>query len=108
MLDGNRVSIEQRNLWAEFKKLRNKVINNLKHEEVQYKRNKFLECNGSSSKVWGLAKNFMEWSSPGPPIQLQCSRNNSIVLVAKAAEIAKDMNSYFIQNMTKKYIFPNS
>ena len=24
MLDGNRVSIEQRNLWAEFEKLRNK------------------------------------------------------------------------------------
>ena len=99
-VDGDSVSKEQKDLWNKFKKLRNRVNNKIKNEEVQYKRNKFSECQGSSSKVWGLAKNFMEWSAAGPPTQLEISRNNSIILVTKAADIAKEMGSYFIEKVT--------
>ena len=47
-------------LWD---KLRNQVNNRIKQEEVRYKRNKISDFQGNPSRVWGLAKKFMEWSS---------------------------------------------
>ena len=38
----------------------------------------------------------MEWSSPGPPSQLEVEENKKITLYTKARDIAKVMNDYFI------------
>ena len=74
--------------WGDFKKLRNKVNNNKKRDEKNYKFNKISEALESPSKVWSTAKNFMGWKSTGSPHQLEV--NNK--LVTKASEIAKIMN----------------
>ena len=38
----------------------------------------------------------MEWSSPGPPSQLEVEENKKITLYTKARDIAKVMNDFFI------------
>ena len=46
--------------------------------------------------MWGLAKKYMNWSSPGPPSQLEVVKEKKITLVTKAKDIAKVMNEFFI------------
>ena len=53
----------------------------------------------SPSKVWGLAKKFMEWASPGPPTQLEVEEENRITLYTKAKDLARVMNTYFISKV---------
>ena len=56
---------------------------------------------GDPSKVWGLSKKYMNWTSPGPPSQLEVEENNKITLVTKAKDIAEAMNNYFIKKVEK-------
>ena len=98
--DGQR----QAEMWLKYRKLRNKVNNRTKHEEIEYKKKKMEECGACPSKTWGLAKKFMEWAAPGPPTQLEVEEKKKIVLYTKAKDLARIMNEYFItkvQNIVK-------
>ena len=97
--EGKNSSAEQTELWSGYKKLRNKVNNRIKQEEVLFKKSKVSECQGCPSKVWGLAKKFMEWASPGPPTQLEVEEQNKITLYTKAKDLARVMNIYFISKV---------
>ena len=91
----------QSDLWKKYKVLRNKVNNRLKNEEVIFKRKKFHECKEYPDKVWGLAKNYMNWTTSGPPLQLEVDNGGSFTLVTKAVEIAQVMNTYFIDKVQR-------
>ena len=68
-------------------------------EEVRYKRGKVKECQDCPSKTWSLAKKYMDWSSPGPPTQLEVEENKKITLYTKAKDLAKIMNVFFISKV---------
>jgi hypothetical protein len=97
--DGRVASPEQAELWSKYKKLRNKINNRIKQEEVMYKMSKVNECQNCPSKTWGLAKKFMEWSSPGPPTQLEVEEKKKITLYRKAKDLARLMNEFFISKV---------
>ena len=90
------VSSEQENLWNKYKQLRNKINNRIDQEEIKYKKNKIHNTKDNPGLLWGMAKNFMSWSSPGPPTQLEVKEGNSITLVTKASMLAKVMNDFFV------------
>ena len=92
----NVTSPAQSDIWCQYKKLRNKVNNLMKQEEIRFKRSKLNECHGSSDQVWKLAKKFINWTSTGAPSQLETEENGLIILVSKAADIARLMNEYFV------------
>ena len=94
--EGGPASQDQEELWGKYKKLRNKINNRTKQEEINYKKNKVKECGGCPAKTWGLAKKFMEWTSPGPPTQLEVEEKKKITLYTKAKDLAKVMNEFFI------------
>ena len=97
--DGIATSAEQVELWSKYKILRNKINNRIKQEEILYKKSKVAECQGCPSKTWGLAKKFMEWTSPGPPSQLEVEENKKITLYTKAKDLARVMNQFFISKV---------
>ena len=99
--DGRQASIEQIGMWDEYKKLRNRVNNKTRQEEINFKKMKVQECQDNPSKSWGLAKKFMDWSSPGPPTQLEVEANNKISLYRKARDLAEIMNEFFISKVQK-------
>ena len=99
--DGIQASAEQVELWDKYKKVRNKVNNRNKQEEINYKRSKVKECENNPSKTWGLAKKFMEWSSPGPPTQLEVEEGKKVILYRKARDLARIMNNFFISKVQK-------
>ena len=86
----------QRALWDEYKKLRNKVTNRLKQEEMRFKREKIKACQECPAQTWKVAKRFMDWSSSGAPTQLEITDGGSSVFITRAFEIAKVMNEYFV------------
>ena len=96
MSENGTVSPEQAELWSRYKTLRNNINNTIKQEEVRYKRDKVDECESCPSKTWSLAKKFMDWTSPGPPSQLEVEEDNKITLYTKAKDIARIMNTFFI------------
>ena len=100
----NKTSVDQNEqylLWENYKKIRNKVSNRLRCEEINFKKLKFTECCGSSSKSWNVAKRFMNWSSAGPPTQLEVLKDNKLTLCTKAADIAQSMNEFFVSKVQK-------
>ena len=102
--EGGSASQSQAELWGQYKKLRNQINNRTKQEEIKYKRSKVKECGGCPTKTWGLAKKFMEWTSPGPPTQLEVEEEKKITLYTKAKDLARVMNEFFItkvQNIVK-------
>ena len=88
-------------LWGKYKKLRNKINNRIKQEEVLYKKNKVAECQDSPSRLWGIAKKFMDYASPGPPAQLEVEIDKKITLYTKSRDLARIMNEYFIEKVKK-------
>jgi hypothetical protein len=82
--------------WKEYKKIRNQVNNRRKFEERAFKAEKVTESLDSPSNTWKTAKSFMDWeSTSGPPNQL-CING---LLVTKAAQIAAEMNNFFLQKV---------
>ena len=98
---GMAASREQALLWNEYKQLRNQISNRIKNEEILYKRSKVEDCVDCPSQTWKLAKSFMQWTSSGPPTQLEVEEKNKIVLYRKARELAKVMNEFFISKVEK-------
>ena len=94
--DGRKVSDEQTELWDQYKKMRNKINNRTRQEEINFKKNKVQECQDNPSRSWGLANKIMDWSSPGPPTQLEVEADNKITLYRKARDLANIMNEFFI------------
>ena len=90
-------------MWKEYKKLRNQVSNRIRYEETHYKKQKIVECGGSSSKTWKVSKRLMNWSSSGPPTQLEVLINNKITLCTKAADIAHHMNEFFVSKINELF-----
>ena len=89
------VSDEQREAWAEFKTLRNKINNEKGNEENKFKKN-ILESNlDTPATTWRTAKMFMNWKCSGTPDQLEVDN----VLETKAASIAEVMNNFFINKV---------
>ena len=94
----------QKDSWDKYKKIRNKVTNRLKQEELRFKKEKMKDCMGCPAKTWKVAKRLMSWSSSGPPTQLEHRVAGSIQFVTKAFDIANLMNDFFIdkvQNIVK-------
>ena len=54
-------SVQQAEVWARYKVLRNKINNRVKKEELLFKREKMNECQRDPAKIWRIAKNYMEW-----------------------------------------------
>ena len=83
--------------WNQYKKYRNKVNNQKKHEEGKYKAEKLIEVAEAPGIVWKSAKAFMGWKTPGTPSQIKV--NNELITSAK--KIANHMNDFFIQKVIK-------
>ena len=60
-------SLQQAEIWSQYKMLRNKVNSKIRKNEISYKKEQMNACQGDPSKVWRLAKSYMEWKSAGPP-----------------------------------------
>ena len=97
--DGINTSEEQVQLWVKFRNLRNRINNRIKQEEILYKKSKVAECQDCPSKTWSLAKKFMEWTSPGPPSQLEVEDKKKITLYTKAMDLARVKNEFFISKI---------
>ena len=98
-IEGRNTSAEQASIWVKFRKVRNAVNNRIGQEEVRYKRGKVAENEENPAGIWSLAKKFMNWSSPGPPSQLEVEKDKKITLVTKAKDIASVMNEFFISKV---------
>ena len=94
--DGRKVSDGQTELCDQYKKMRNKINNRTRQEEINFKKSKVQECQDNPSRSWRLAKKFMDWSSPGPPTQLEVEADYKITLYRKARDLANIMNEFFI------------
>ena len=89
------VSEEQAEAWLQFKQLRNRITNQKRNEEHNFKSAKISNSLDSPSATWSTAKAFMDWKSTGTPHQLE--GNN--VLETKAFRIAKLMNEFVINKV---------
>ena len=88
-------SDEQISAWAKYRKIRNKINNNKRDEENNYKAFKINQDVNCPAKAWTKAKVFMGWKSNGTPCQLEIDG----VLVTKAATIANKINDFFINKV---------
>ena len=87
---------ETREVWDQFKKVRNKVNNRRKFEERTFKAEKIKESQGCPSTTWKTTKSFMEWErDSGPPSQLNINGD----LITKASLIASIMNNFFVNKV---------
>ena len=66
-----------------------------------YKKSKVADCQDSPTKLWGLAKRFMNYTSPGPPSQLEVKEDRRVTLYTKSRDLARIMNEYFITKVKK-------
>ena len=94
---GGHAGEDQVHAWEQYKRLRNRINNKKKSEEIRYKAEKVKENLDSPEKTWRITKQFMEWSSQGPPQQLLVGGK----LVTSARIIAKLMNEYFLEKIKK-------
>ena len=99
--EGRAASTEQAELWIKYKKLRNIINNKKSQEEVNCKKAKVNDCKSNPVQLWGLAKKFMSWTSPGPPTQLEVEENKKITLYTKESILAKVMNNFFVSKVQK-------
>ena len=97
--DGRGVSPKQEELWLNYKNLRNIINNKKSKEEVSFKKTKVNDCKDNPVQLWGIAKKFMSWTSPGPPTQLEVEEDKKITLYTKASLLAKVMNEFFVSKV---------
>ena len=85
----------QKEDWIKYKSIRNTVNNVLKKEKEIWQKEKINQYSNDSSSTWKHIKNWLGWSSGGPPSRL--SVNGSII--SKPSELAKTMNRFFIEKV---------
>ena len=88
-LEGSAVSEDQVEIWRKYRKLMNSFNIKNGQEEIQYKRTKVKYCKDNAGMVWSLAKNYMNWKSQGPPVQLEVEINKKVTLVPKLKILQK-------------------
>ena len=92
---GNEATGKEKEVWQEYRKVRNKINNAKKNDEVKYKKERVEENLGNTSGMWKSVKTFMDWKSNGSPSQI--SKDN--VLYTKAGEVAVIMNEFFVEKI---------
>ena len=88
---GRIASPEESEAWNQYKYYRNKINNRKKNEEKMFKTEKITENLDSAEQTWKTAKLFMDWKTPGSPLQIEIGGK----LVTKASLVAQHMNEYF-------------
>ena len=78
--------------WEEYKRLRNTVNNTLKIEKKNWQGQKLREFGGDSSTVWKNVKNWLGWTTGGPPTKLI----KDGYMYTKPMDMARIMNDYFV------------
>ena len=56
--------------WDSYKRLRNNLNNTLKVEKINWQRQKKIQSSGDIRTTWKNIKQFIGWSSGGPPTKL--------------------------------------
>ena len=93
----NEATDEEKEAWQRYRKLRNKINNAKKNDEVKYKKEKVKENLDSVSGLWRSVKTFKNWKSTGSPSQI--SKDN--VMYTKAKDVAVIMNEFFVEKIQK-------
>ena len=88
---------KSREAWVNYKKLRNKVTNRLKHEELNWRKARFEACAEISSKTWKNVKQVLNWQSSGSPSKLFYKG----ALRTKSQDIANSQNEFFVEKVQK-------
>ena len=73
------------------KKLRNSLNNTLKSEKRTWQENKISDFGSDTSSIWKNVKNWLGWTSGGPPSKLLEDGR----IYTKPSDLAKIMNTFF-------------
>ena len=93
-----RATISQdKNIWRQYKKVRNRVVSHLRLEERAWQRIRLRACeiHSNSSKTWKTVKNILNWTSPGSPDKLFYKGE----LKTKSIDVANAQNKFFIEKV---------
>ena len=90
-------TIDEIEAWKMYRKFRNKVNNTKDNDEYKYKKEKVDENIETPAGMWGTVKGFMNWKAKGTPSQIV--KDN--FLYTKAKQVAKIMNEFFVDKITK-------
>ena len=92
----NKEGRDSKIVWSEYKKVRNKVNNRRKFEEINFKKEKMAASIGCLTSTWKTAKSFMDWdTNSGSPQQLVVNGT----LISKSLDIANSLNTFFIEKV---------
>jgi hypothetical protein len=80
--------------WKQFKKLRNKMNSVLKKEKRNWQARRLENCT-TSSDTWRTVKDWLGWTTGGPPTQLVVNGE----LKTKPKELSKCMNNFFVNKV---------
>ena len=81
--------------WKEFKRLRNRINNILKKEKSSWQSKRLESCT-TTSDTWRTVKNWLGWTSGGPPSKLVIDGE----LKTKPKVLADGMNNFFVNKVT--------
>ena len=81
--------------WAQYKSLRNKVINRQRIEEKSGKKARLDQCSSDASRMWKEVRNILNWGSTGSPTQLSFNGH----FLTKPQDIANAQNQFFINKV---------
>ena len=76
--------------WTRYKALRNRVNSRLKAEKYSWQQQKLSDGVNSSSMTWKNVKDWLGWTSGGPPSQLFDGNK----MCNKPAQISSILNNY--------------
>ena len=83
--------------WEEFKKLRNSINKTIKSEKKQWQSKKLETFGNDTRSIWKNVKNWLGWSSGGPPTKLV---DNGKVYT-KPKDISSILNNFFVTKVRK-------
>ena len=81
--------------WIKYKRLRNRISNNLRTEKKLWQTQKLKEAAADTGKTWTTVKSWLGWVSGGAPTQLSVDGT----MISKPFEIAQCMNQHFIRKV---------
>ena len=90
-------SDQKKNVWRSYKILQNKVNNLKRNDEFKFKSDALITDSASSDKTQRTVKQFMDWSTPATPREID---DNGIIL-RKSKDLANYMNNFFTTKVNK-------
>ena len=81
--------------WDEYKRQRNSINNVLKNEKKSWQEKKISGLGSDTSSIWKNLKNWLGWTSGGPPSKIIEEGN----IYTKPSDLARIMNSFFINKV---------